>query len=127
MLPKEERAERKLAMEAMRKNGATLTEIGNAFGLKRQRIYQIIGRAGVKRFREVTPDKCAYVGIREWMNYNKVGFADFTRMIYGDFHPENYQRVCNWLKGNGDPRKKDIDKILQIIKQPYEVAFGKEG
>lgn len=113
-------------MEKMRAEGKTHAEIAFSFGLSRQRVHQLIGQGDVAKFRGITSDHCVYGNIRKWMNDNKVSRSEFTRIIYGENHPENSQRLRRCLMGLSQPRKNIIDKILLATGMTYEEAFYRE-
>lgn len=124
---KKKREERKAYMINLYNSGMTYDEVAKIVGLSRQRVYQLIGRADTKLFRHIDADRCVYVGIRDWLNENKVSVSELTRRMYGNFHTENQNRVSSMLRGSEKITKYQIDKILKATGLTYENAFEMVG
>lgn len=114
-------------MRQMHEDGKTYQEIGDMFGVSRQRIFQMIGGGDVKFFRKITPSQCIYKGIRKYMNDNKVSMMEMSRKVYGNTSPNNYQKTKGWLNGSLEIAKGRIDKLLAVTGLSYEVAFKIES
>lgn len=106
----------------MFEQGMTYAEIGKAEGISRQRVFQIIGGIQRSHFRKLTEKECVYVGIRNWLNENRMSRAKLVMEIYGFYHPERVSMVNNALRGC-DTRKRIIDAILRVTGLTYEQAF----
>lgn len=119
----QERESRKEHLKELRTKGFTYDEIGQMCGVSRQRVQQIIGEECKGYFRPITKKKCIYSAIREWMNDNKISITEFTRRVYGNTAPANYERMKARLNGSRDLTKTYIDKILSITGLTYEEAF----
>ena len=124
---KQQRAALRVQMRQMYEDGKTYKDIGDTFGLSKQRIFQMIGRGDVKLFRKITPKQCVYKGIRKFMNDNNVSIHELTRRIYGSSNPGNYQRTKGRLDGTKELVKEHIDKLLAITGLTYEAAFEIES
>jgi hypothetical protein len=57
------------------------------------------------------------------MNDNKVTRREFLRRMGLVTHNTNYERFNNILRGEGDPQKHYIDKMLEVTGLTYEVLF----
>ena len=114
-------------MTDMKNNGKTYREIGEVFGVSRQRVCQMIGRGDTRFFRHVSAKSCVYKGVRKYLNDNKISIAELVRMVYGAYHPRNFYTMRNRLSGATDMPKSYIDKILEITGLAYEVAFEVES
>ena len=112
-------------MIEMRQQGMTYAEIGQTMGVSKQRVFNLIGGTSESKHRLITEKDCVYVGIRNWMNENKISRTMMTRLVYGTYHPEKYARFRNVLKGV-DCHKHNIDKILKVTGLTYEEAFKLE-
>lgn len=123
---KKKREERKAYMIELHKSGMTYDEIGAIVGLSRQRVYQLIGGADKKLFRHIGADRCVYVGIRNWLNENKISINELTRRVYGCFHTENRNRLSSILRGYEAVTKCQIDKLLKATGLSYECAFERD-
>ena len=114
-------------MLQMRMEGATYQEIADKCGISRQRVHQKIGKRQISRFKEISQERCVYVGLRNWMNTNKICIAELTRRIYGQNDPDSNCRTRGRLASNCDLiPKRFIDKILKITGLTYEEAFRKD-
>ena len=113
-------------MRADRAQGMSYRQIGEKYGLSRQRVFQIIGCTTDRResyFRCITEKDCIYPNIRKWMNDNKVSKAEFCRRVFGNSHSQNWHHISNWLGGRRYPLKKSIDKLIEVTGLTYEELF----
>ena len=124
---KQQRDEIRRQMMQMYEDDKTYQEIGDAFGISRQRVFQMIGAGNPKRFRKITPLQCIYKGIRKFMNDNKISLNEMTRRVYGNTTPGNYQHTRKRLNGDIEISKTHIDKLLSITGLTYEAAFELES
>lgn len=115
-------ARRKEAL-ALRNEGKTYQEIGEIMGISKQRVHHLIGQENIHLFREITPEKCAFVGLRDWMNSNKVCVAELTRRLYGHSNPNQQKYVRERIANKSNFQKDFIDKVLQLTGLTYESAF----
>lgn len=111
-------------MKEMRKKGMTYAEIGNAFGVSKQRVFFLIG-GDTPRRTVLTEKECVYKGLRDWMNENQVSRIKLTRIIYGYYQPNQYDVLKRALLGS-NCHKHIIDSILKATGLTYEKAFGTE-
>lgn len=108
--------------------GLTYREVGERFGLTKQRVAQLIGKPDDRYFRTITPKMCIFSGLRKWLNENKVSRGAFVRKLYGGVYNRNsYARIWCFMDGTNDIPKRDIDKILSITGLTYEEAFKVES
>jgi hypothetical protein len=114
--------EKKEEMIALREQGLSYAEIGKKLNYSKQRVFQIIGGTSINFFRPISKEACVYVGIRNWMNENKINRNTLTRMIYGTLEPNLYETLKRTLKG-ANCRKDIIDKLLKVTGLTYEEAF----
>lgn len=114
--------DRQIQMLKMRKQGMTFAEIGNQMGVSRQRVYQMIGHISEAHFRPLTKKDCVYVGIRNWMNNNKVCKTEFIRRIYNRAEAQTVVRYSRIFRG-AECLKSTVDKILLVTGLTYEEAF----
>lgn len=105
--------EQKIEAYAMLLDGCTLQEIGDKFGVSRQRIQQIFPNNRCENFNYIYPN------IVRWMRENRVPaarFAESVGVVAGTF--------STWMRGLYDPKKYYIDRILAITGMTYEEAFS---
>lgn len=120
--------ERKAKMIEMHNNGFSYVEIGEAFNLSRQRVFQIIGAQTRYRIKAISPTECIYPKLRKWMNDNGITRAELGRMVFNNNHPQSHTNVGIFLKGRSkDIRKSTIDKYLSVTGLTYEELFETEG
>ena len=124
---KEERDNVVQQMLAMQNDGKTYQQIGEAFGISRQRVHQMIGGRDVRFFRHIGTKTCIYKGVRKYLNDNQISIAELVRRTYGIYHPKNFYSMRNRLSGVTDINKTYIDKILEVTGLTYEVAFELES
>ena len=119
--------EQKAKMIEMKESGLTFVEIGEAFGISKQRVYQLIGGQFRKHFNKITPKDCIYPNMRKWMNDNQISRSELTRRMFGDRHGVHYTWVSSFLKGTGrDVRKSTIDKYIAVTGLTYEELFARD-
>lgn len=110
-------------MDKMKREGKTYREIGERFGLSKQRVYQILGKMDKHYFKPIKEKVVAYKGIRDWLNEKKISFTEFCRLIYGYYHPKLYTRLTVCLNKTHPIKIDMIEKILDITGLTYEQAF----
>lgn len=119
--------ERDEEMVRMRQNGASYPEIAKRFGVSKQRVFMILGKADGARFKVFTPERCVYPILRKWLNDNKVSVAELTRRMYGNANANNHKYVREILRGNRVKiEKPTIDKLIKATGLKYEQLFYKE-
>ena len=118
-------SERTKQMMELYNEGKTYEEIGNKFGITKQRVYSYLGKRKDCLFRTIKPEQCIYKGIRNWMNENRISFSELPRLIYGHSNPNQRLQVKERLNGSVNFRKDFIDQVLRLTNLTYEVAFDK--
>ena len=99
-------------IRAMREQGKTYQEIANRFNISKQRIGQYLTPTNIHNFRWWNESSCAYIGLRKWLNENKVTMRQFVLQLGYNYNNETNGRIRNKLKCN---TRLDIDLILKII------------
>lgn len=116
---------RKAEMIKMRESGATYKDIGEAFGISRQAVFQHIGgmvRGGY--FKTLSANDCIYPNLRKWMNDNHMSRSKLCRAMFGNTLPSNQHHISNFLRGkNSGATKHTIDKYLTVTGLTYEELF----
>lgn len=105
----------------LRDQGYTLEQIGLLLDISRARAGQLVARQG--RFQAVTDKHCPFVNLRAWMNKNRVSRAEFLRRMGYMNSPETIRRFGTYLRGEHQPRKDFIDKMLDVTGMTYEEMF----
>lgn len=120
--------ERKEWMLQLFDAGLTYQEIGDAAGVSKQRVFQLIGKSDRTRFRTITKEQCVFDGLRRYLNENRISLKELTRKMYGGLHPSSYDSLKHTLKLTDClltmPK---INRILSATGLTYEEAFLSQG
>ena len=103
----------------MRLDGYTLQEIGDKYGLTRERIRQMF--AAVTTESGISRKNYIYPNISDWMIDNNVIQYDLCKKLGCAQNTISY-----YLTGRKNPSFAFINLMLELTKMPYEVAFSKE-
>ena len=111
--------EEKIDICAMKLNGYTLQEIGDKYGVSRERIRQILqGICNPK------PRRChadwLYPNIAKWANESRI-----SNNRLGELLGVTNTAVRNYMIGKRDLPKRVIDKLIEISGMTYEKLFEK--
>lgn len=109
-----------MEMFQLRMEGYSLQEIGDKFGIVRERVRQILNNP-VRVARKGTI-KCVYPAISNYLKCNRISalqFASRTGIAYTTLH--------HTLTGKTSPNKRVIDIILSETGLTYEEAFGTDA
>lgn len=111
--------EEKIDAFTMRLDGYTLEEIGEKYGVTRERIRQIFGNvvneSGISRKNYIYPN------IADWMIENGITQTKLCKKL-----GITQNAVSQYLTGKHSPTFEFINLILELTKMPYEVAFSKK-
>lgn len=110
--------EEKIDMFCMRMDGYTLQEIGNKYGITRERVRKILD---VGKRKDIF-QKIVYPGLKQYLVERKMSVRKFSLLI-----GTQYQTAINILCGKTKPRIDTINKILQSTGLTYEEAFSLGG
>lgn len=116
---------KKEQMRAMREQGMKHKEIAAAFGVSAQYVSVVCGKFGPSHFVPIG-DECIYPNLRKWMNKNKVTRAEFLRRMELATHNSNHARFNKCIRGEYQPRKPFIDKMIKVTGLKYETLFYTE-
>lgn len=111
--------EEKIDAFTMRLDGYTLQEIGDKYGLTRERIRQMF--AAVTTESGISRKNYIYPNISDWMIENNVNQYDLCKKLGCAQNTASY-----YLTGRKNPSFAFINLMLELTKMPYEVAFSKE-
>ena len=114
--------EEKIDAFTMRLDGCTLQEIGDKYGLTRERIRQMFAsittKSGISR---KSYKNYIYPNISDWMIDNNVKQSDLSKKLGCA-----QVTISSYLTGKNPPSFAFINLMLELTKMPYEVAFSKE-
>jgi transcriptional regulator with XRE-family HTH domain len=116
------RMNKKEQMLAMRNGGALYREIASVFGVSRQYVSLICGKSNPRRFIPIG-DNCVFPNLRKWMNRNRVSRGELLRRTGLEMHTNNYSRFNSIMRGEIQPRKDYIDRMLKVTGMSYEELF----
>ena len=108
--------EQKIEAYTMSLDGCTLQEVGDKFGVSKQRISQMFPQANKKV--DAAAENCVYPNISKWMVEHKAGFAVVARGCNSTTPTVRYA-----LSSGGSIRKDLIDALLRFTGMTYEEAF----
>ena len=114
---------REIAIE-MRDKGMTFQQIADELGVTRQRVAQYCAGVNAKYYRFYGEKTCIYVGLRDWMNENKVNITVLLQMMGYVFAPESNERWKAKLSSETALKIDEIKKILEVTGLTFEQAFG---
>jgi transcriptional regulator with XRE-family HTH domain len=106
---------------AEREKGLTYQQIADKHGVSKQCIAQACGKQSVARFRY--NNSCIYLGLRRWINDNKITTGELLRRMDVVLHTKNYRNIQDILYGRKEPKKSDIDQLIEITGMTYEELF----
>ncbi len=109
-------------MRELRAQGMKFREIAEKFGVTKQYVACVCGTSESGKYIPVG-DECVFPNLRRWMNENKVSRSEMLRRMGLEKHTNNMSRLCRCLRGEQQPRKDYIDKLLAVTGMTYEVMF----
>ena len=108
-----------MEMFQLRIEGRSLQEIGDRFGITRERARQILNKPYAnKPHAGGIATRCVYPAIRRYLKTNVISQKDFAERI-----GVSNSGLTNVLLGKRLPKKRMIDKILSETGLTYEEAF----
>ena len=111
--------EEKIDAFTMRLNGYTLQEIGDKYGLTRERIRKMF--ASIATESGISRKNYIYPNISDWMIDNNVKQSDLSKKLGCA-----QNTISSYLTGKNPPSFAFINLMLELTKMPYEVAFSKK-
>ena len=109
----------------LREQGKTYQEIADEVGCTRQYIGQVCGKYNPNMFHFISESECVYPNLRNWMNKFKVSRKELIRR--SGIYESTYSSVhlSSIMRGETQPPKPTIDKLIAATGMPYEVLFAK--
>lgn len=121
--------EQKIEMFAMRLDGYTLQEIGDKYGITRERVRQILTTVACRKanIRKVT-ENLKYPNLSKWMRDNDVSMGELWVKMGNKPANSGTTKISRLLKGDASLglRMDQIKKILEITGMTFEEAFAEE-
>ena len=110
--------------KAMRAKGMTYREIAGWFGVTQEAVRLRLSNVEPMNFNAVTEKRCAYPGIRSWMNQNYIDPRRLTVMMGYEPASTTVSRIARVLSGKTDIKICDIRLLLRLTGMTFEEAFG---
>ena len=111
-------------MKALREQGYTYDQIARISGVSKARVFSLVGKGNPIYIRALTEKECIYPALRQWMTANQISRMELTRQMQnGVAVPYFSTRLSRILRGEQEPRKTEIDKLLSITQMTYEQLF----
>ena len=111
--------EEKIDAFTMRLDGYTLQEIGDKYGLTKERIRQILEKSC--KIERNTMKNYVYPNLEDWMSKNGINCTMLGKQLN-----VSRQSIYNILTGKNHPSFELINRVLDVTKMPYEVVFSKD-
>lgn len=111
--------------EELRRQGMTYREIAEAENVTRDAVIYTLYKYGNSTFRHVSPERCIYTGLRNWLNENECTITELVRRIYG--REEEKSKYHRLLRGCSRMTMAEIDDIISVTGRTYEELFGLKG
>lgn len=108
--------------KALRAKGYTYDQIAKELYVTRQAAWCAVHSESGDWFQHVTPERCIYKGLRDWMNENRCTASQLRRLV--GVSQKSHTTIVDALKGKAVMKKNLIDAILGITGLTYEQAFG---
>jgi transcriptional regulator with XRE-family HTH domain len=113
---------KKEKMKLLREQGFKHQEIADMFGVSRQYVADVCGNCDPAYFIPIG-DECVYPNLKKWMNENKVSRREFIKRMGLTPHTSNHARFNKCVRGEYQPPKPYIDKMLAVTGLTYEKLF----
>jgi hypothetical protein len=110
----------------MRRDGATLQEIADVFGVKYQRIQYLLKKGGVRNGkRDAAIEKIPYEGLYQFMVANpNLSLSMLSVIMVGDGSHTASAKIRRFAHGeNCSLSKRAYDKLLELTGMTYEQLF----
>ena len=111
---------------AERKKGRTYQDIADEYGVSRQMVAQACAPFQTLRYRVLKADDCVYVNIREWLNKKRMSRKTLVFALGLENCTNNYNTIKAVLRGESEPRKGLIDKLMILTGFSYEQLFVRD-
>lgn len=109
----------------MRRDGATYQQIGDAFGVSRQRVQQVLKNQVRLRKCSTDMEKIVYEGIYNYlMDHPRMTFPSLAMVMFGNSGNNENNLVQNLLRGRSCKiSKRAYDRLIAATGMTYEQLF----
>lgn len=109
---------------AEREQGYSAMEIANRYGVSHQAVCQACGKWSPGHFKRFSEKSVVFPNLRRWLNDTRMTRAEFIRRLGCVNGGNSNDQLRRLLNGTAQPRKKTIDKMLEITGLTYEEMFS---
>lgn len=102
-----------------RKNGMTYREIADKYGVSYQSVHTCCTKVDGTYHIKVNRKNCIYPNLRAWLNADKDRMKRFFQEMKGC-------SIREYMRGEMQPKKDIIDRMLALTGMTYEVMFAQE-
>ncbi len=113
--------EQKIEAFTMRMDGATYQEIGDKFGVTKQRIEQILHPQGIKRAK--ISHQCIYSGLSQYMERLNLTYGQLADI----FEVNSIPAIRKKILGISQFKINEIERILEKTGMTFEECFKKKA
>ena len=111
----------------LRKHGLTYAQIGEEFGISRQRVHQLIGKERARKC-DTNIEEIAYEGIYQlFVDDPEMTFTKLTKIMYGTIAAESAscEKVYRFVRKKANSRMTldCINNLIRYIGKTYEEVF----
>lgn len=116
-----------ITAKKMRQEGKTYQQIGDTFGISKQRACIICGMDINDKpyFHIWTKDRCIFHSLRDWFNIHRFSTKDILEQIGLPVSSSNRIHLRRILNGDVTMKKDDIDRLIALTGMTYEELFGR--
>lgn len=118
--------EDKIKMFEMRVKGCTLQEIGDRYGITRERVRQILQSITSRSTSMVRGrEGIIYPNIKKWLKDNDISIGEFAKLLGKEenIKMKTHTRLSHILKGKGDFTMTEVRSVLKVTDMTFEQAF----
>ena len=114
-----ESKERTLEMCRMRIEGKTFREIGEAFGVSKQRVEQILAKVLYKRGKR---GHCVFPKVADWMDEHDHTIVSFAKLL-----DMKYYTVLSYVRGRYRPSLEFVSTVVKKCGLSWEDVICKDA
>ncbi len=111
---------------ALRAQGMKYRQIAAHVGVSFQYAAIVCGQTDISKFRPYSKDDCVFPYLRQQLNTQRVSRNELIRRMGLNISGENNAKLGRILRGEQNPNKLWIDRMISATDLPYEQLFNEE-
>lgn len=111
---------------ALRSQGMKYRDIAEKVGVSFQYAALVCGQSDISKFRPYTETECVFPHLRQWLNTNSISRNELLRRMGFASSGNPNVSLGHILRGEKDPSKSWIDRMISVTGLPYEQLFSTE-